>query len=119
MEIVKEFNKENLGKIRVSLNKALEQVKSEYGIDIKIGNIGYSTNEFSTKLSVSTIDKSYKKLIGSDIQIGNTFISKNDNYKVIDIVPKNRKYPIIIQNLRTNTQYKVSETYFNNILLTK
>lgn len=108
------FNKDNLKDIRQDINDALLTVASKYNIDLRLGNISYSENEFSTKLSVSNKDKSYKSSsIG--VTIGRTFTKDNKNYVVEDIIPKNRKYPFIIKDTNTGTAYKVSGDYFNKV----
>ena len=52
------FNKTSLGNIRSDINTALAQVSKKYGIELGIGNISFTENTFSTKLTASAVGNS-------------------------------------------------------------
>lgn len=61
MPKIKNFTKENLIDIRKDINAVMSAVKQKYEIDLKLGNISFSSNEFTSRLTVNTSDKSYKE----------------------------------------------------------
>jgi hypothetical protein len=47
---IKSFSKSNLSEVRRAIDEALVKVEKEYGISLKIGNISFTNEQFTTKL---------------------------------------------------------------------
>jgi len=48
------FTKQNLSELRTDVNAALADVMKKHGILLEIGNISFSENQFTTKLTAKT-----------------------------------------------------------------
>ena len=51
---ISNFNKSNLSGLRTDINAALAEVMKKHGISIEIGNISFSGEQFTTKLTAKT-----------------------------------------------------------------
>ena len=51
MAKITSFDKTNLKNVRVAINEALASVEKQFGIKLDIGNISFSDNQFTTKLT--------------------------------------------------------------------
>jgi hypothetical protein len=102
------FNKENLRQIRKEIDEVLAVVAANHGISIEGGNITYQSDKFTIKLT-ATINKpgavtgaaaaDFERycgiygLVPSDL--GRSFMSNGNTYKLVGLKMKNRKYPFI------------------------
>lgn len=106
------IDKNMLAQVRIDLNAALAIVGKKHNIDMTIGNISYSANTFSTKISAVskdvvqtetpggvTIDNikwkknflDYAQTYGlRPYDIGRTFTSKGIQYAIVGARPKAR-----------------------------
>ena len=115
----KEINKQNLQIILEKINKALSDVGQEIGINIKLGNIGYTPSGFSSKIEAELTSKGEKAKeadqeknellsmsIGFDTNIiGRTIAKGKTNYEIVDIKPRSTKFPVIAK-AQDGTLYK-------------
>jgi hypothetical protein len=86
-------------------------------LNFKMKNISYSDYEFHTPLEVEVIDKaedlkkdkfeSYCPVCGLKPEdFGRIFIVGGKQYKIVDVKPNNRKYPVIAQRLSDGKSFK-------------
>ena len=50
MKTINEFNRNNLDIMRASINSKLAELESDFNIKIKLGRIGYSDSNFTSKV---------------------------------------------------------------------
>ena len=116
MNKVKKFDRESLTLIRQDINKLLRVIEIRRGIKINIGNIRFVEDSFTTRMEAKIIDpkatpeeqqrKEFAKLaykVGlKEIHYGLP-LRANDGgfYKLIGIMPRKRKYPLLGINERT------------------
>ncbi len=117
MEKITSFNKQNLKALRPEIQAVLDMIKDEYGVKFEIGNIRFSSDEFTCKLTATT--ENHKSDTGSNIQLtwplicgeyglkpedqGKTFTFVNTNNKhlfghvftVKSINLKKKKFPVV------------------------
>ena len=108
-------NKDVLRMMRAEINDALAAVATKHGVTIDLGNISYSSSQFTTKLTVQTGDGSdaavskwnlnaWRFNLAED-QIGDTFMSNGTEFTITGMNPRRKKFPISAVNAR-GTGYK-------------
>ena len=112
---IEEFNRQNCRTVDNAIEAALKQVEDQFGISIKIGGGRFSTNEFTTKITVTTGDGSdaarakwnaYAFRFGlNDSDFGKTFTSNGEQFTITGLNPRRKKYPVSAVNSR-GTSYK-------------
>lgn len=121
MKTVTEFNKQTLNEIRIELDKVLTEFGDKHNLKFVIPNIGYTANEFHTKLTCSlkvkpdgktfdpeleNFDK-YHKMYGlQKSDLGKTFEMKGRSFKITGLNPKRRTCPLVIKDLGNNKSYQ-------------
>lgn len=82
MPHIKGFDKENLKDIRADLAKAFEEMAEKYGIRMSIGNISFTPNEFSARLSAVTefVGDTATSDIPGDVKWQKAFLRHCANY---------------------------------------
>jgi len=115
---VTEFNRQNCRTIDNAINDALKQVEAQFGVTIKIGGGRFSSNEFTTKITVSTGDgtDAAKEKFGlyafrynlKNSDFGKTFTSNGEIFRISGIKPRGKKYPIMAERVRDGARYKFS-----------
>ena len=125
MEIIKRFDKENLGEMREAINKALSSVTSDYNVELKIGNISYQESGFTTKLSVNLVVdgevqtkekrdfENLAELSGCKFPLGYKFNNCGTDFIVTGFSSRSRKYPVLAKNLDDNKTYKYKIDWIN------
>lgn len=121
-----EFNNEQFKSFKEDFKKLNEALELKYNISIKLGNISYTANEFSTKMSV------YKKIEGKEAEqldyekhcykyglkpehYMKTFSFNGSEFKLKGIKPANRKYPIIAIKISEGVAYKLPTRAVENL----
>ena len=108
-----EFNKNDFSAFRENAKQALREVESEFGIEIKMGNISYSEEAFTCKLEVvrTDIDADFVNWKKNCMYYGlaeedyNSVISiHNGKYKLKRFNNKKRKYPIVAESINDNNK---------------
>ena len=115
------FDRQNLKILRQTIDKALSQIATEYGIrELKIHNIRFDSNRFRTrlegKLSITPpiFSGQIKNLIGTKI----TWLGSE--YEIIDYKPNRHKYPLIVKHIITQKRYKAPmEAYSKHVIDSK
>lgn len=70
---MKNFDKQNLKTVRMDINKALAEVAAKHGISLTIGNISFTEDTFSTKLSAAIQREGQASLSAKEIKQQNDF----------------------------------------------
>lgn len=104
--MAKSFEKKILQELRIAMDKALEEVKKEFGLeDIHVGNCTFDEFEATFKVNLKYAHTpeqvEYKaKLINlpSDI-LGKFVICNGQSMKIVDINLRKRKNPVIVQDI--------------------
>lgn len=123
MANIKSFDKHNLGTIRKDIEAALKSVGATHGISLRLGNIRFTNDTFSTKLDVTLNDttgsivtpelaelrKMGKSYLGPAFDENKVYERLGKKVKIVGISPRRSKYPIIYQELSTGKRYKTSE----------
>jgi hypothetical protein len=134
-KIVK-FEKDVLRHMRNDINEALKTVCVKYGVSISIGNIKFSTIEFTTKMRC-VITNDVGGLPSNQLQaeqvvfnefcswynlrptdFGAKFNFGSDTYEICGLKRSSRKYPILVKNLNNGKQYKFPASTVCSSLLT-
>jgi len=129
MAKIAEFNKDNLDILRRDINAALAAVGAKHGIGMKIGNIRFNRDSFTTKLDAAVLIpgataadsqfakyaadyKRYAPLYGYPIALLNngqvTYNGKN--YTILGYNSRGKRYPIIARGVGDGKVYKLPES---------
>jgi len=105
------------------VEKALNGVAEKFGLAVKVGTRRFGTKDmrFPVEFVITEVDKdsgemlspeamAYKKLAGSfglDSEwLGAEFETYQGRYKIVGLKPRNRKYPVLADDVRTGKKYK-------------
>lgn len=108
---------------RQKANEALKSVADEMGFDLTIGNISFSSVDFSTKIKgtlrmtksgITGQQKKFEQLCGryglKKEHYGATFMLYGNVYRVIEFNTKARKYPVVCETLPEGVRQRISAT---------
>ena len=121
---MKFFDRRNLNEVRAIIDKHLADAADDLGINISLGNIRYSDDQFTVKLTgeirKTEQDLIYEenefnqsaRLMGLDIKFNHEFTVRGNTYRAKQIKLRNRKYPIIAENIYNGKLHKFSEERF-------
>lgn len=120
MSQITSFDKTNLKQLRESIQKSLDAVAEQYGLQsIRLGNIRFDSNSFSSKIDAHT-KNSKPALVKVDMPIGSGKVElgakkqiKNHMFTIVDLKLNRPKYQIIAQN-QNGTRYKLTVDQWNN-----
>ncbi|KZX73192.1 hypothetical protein A3715_15875 [Oleiphilus sp. HI0009] len=120
---IEQFNSKNVASIGAEIKQAVEDVVKKYGLKLTSEGGRYTDSDFSIKYKLDVTEeggapKSLKedaRLVGvNPDKINETFTLKNGGstitVKIVEIKLRNKKYPIIIENVTSGARYKVSCT---------
>lgn len=105
--MIKAFTKEELKAFRKDFDTAVIELEKKYGVSVSLGNITYSSNEFTGKVIVTKdgVSKFHKQaecfkqlheLYGlSEDTLGKTFKAQGYELEFVGIDAKKPKYPCI------------------------
>lgn len=109
------FDKQNLRQIRNDINVALAAVAAKHGIKLDIGNIRFSSDRFTTKLTATSNDvKIHTPVVTSHrIKLGETMALINGKmFLVVDYKPNRPEYPYVGQGRKGGRwKLRASEVY--------
>lgn len=120
---IQKFDNTTLKQLRTYLNNTLKSTPNELGVLIECGNIRYSSDQCTVKLTVTvTGDKSAaqakKDIAKTEFEnnaiffnadpkwFGKTFTSDAEEFKIVGLKVKARRYPILAESLRSHQVYK-------------
>ena len=117
------FTKENLNDIRHDITHILSGYGNTNNVKFKLGNITYDSNSFRVTLKAfssedGTVDTGkiefekycYKFYVPKD-WYGKNFLLRNEEYKIVGIKSRARKYPVVIQNIKTGNRKSINADF--------
>ena len=118
MTKITQFNKSNLNEMRISLKIALKQVEEKYGVNINVGNIRFSDDEFSAqmKVTIDGVETAEQKAVAtfSKMETGVKFAYGHKIYtkdlgecKIVGFLTRSPKYPWIVETA-SGKKYKLT-----------
>lgn len=114
------ITKDNVDMIKTRILEALLPVGEEFGLSFDFGHGTFNSNNFVTQLEVMVDNDdgvamsreatdfqqhSWKYGLRSD-HLGAVFASDNSSYRIVGCKIKNRKYPIIVEDIDSGNRYK-------------
>ena len=118
MSKIKKFERGHDTMIRLQIDAALADLGEQHGISINAGNATYSDNTITFKLELQiegfdplkdAFEKSCEWFGLKPEDYGREFVKGVRLYKIVGLKPRNRKYPIICQDMKTGKHYKLPE----------
>lgn len=106
---VKEFRKE--------ISEVLEKYGKEKGVQIELGNIRFDNNSFTGKIKVILAENEEKaeqiewnkycnRFNLKEKDYGKIVDFMGQKYRIVQLKPKSRKYPLIVETINTKKRYK-------------
>ena len=109
--------------IRGDLTKVLGTLSEKYNVVFDIGTFRYNENTFKVTLEATKVDPEHtqeKKMVVDfkslchkfglkKEDLGKTFFSIGEAYRIVGLKPKNRKYPIIAEKVDSGKSFKFSQ----------
>jgi len=115
------LNKDKLNEIRTKVNDALKPIGNELDIKISLGNITFDDFNATCKLKIEVVNdgqimtKEYTDLLWfadmRDLDIDKAYKLNNRSVKITGYSWKSRKYPVVVTDLNTEKQFKVSRSW--------
>lgn len=113
-----DINNKTLALFRTDFKDAVANLESKYGVKIELGNIRYTTNEFSGRIDVtnSEFDKeleTFKQYCGfyglKESDYGKKITIGMDEYIIVGINPRARKNCFLIRKVSDGQTYTCGE----------
>tara|TARA_R110000851_G_C12892020_1_gene547244 strand:+ start:317 stop:643 length:327 start_codon:yes stop_codon:yes gene_type:complete len=84
------MNKSKITMFRGEFAIAVQQLEKEFGVSISLGNVTYTSNEFRTKMTVTSGDKSTEPTrdefqVGDEVSINHKKVNPNDIFTIVKI----------------------------------
>ena len=121
MTKITELDRKIVAKLVEELNEVMSTALEKYGLVVeRKGGVSYGPTEFNIKFSVNVTNEGgentrakevyelHAAANGLDCAFGRTLLMNGDERRVIGWNPKAPKYPIILEDVRTKTQYKTT-----------
>ena len=130
--MIKEFDKQNLKALRADIDAAFLTIRLKYGIAISIGNISYSAQKATSRVTLVAVgdsganvnDPRAAKLAGMEAdfkrvcssfglkpeQYGTVIKHGRDSYKLVGLNTRAPKMPILATNILDGRTYKLPES---------
>ena len=118
------MDKDKIKEIRKDMDAALRVIGSKHSLAFEIGRITYSDNGFGARVEAVMTSNSGESKMAIDFRdkcgkygfvpedLGKMFKdSSGNNYRIIGLKPRNRKYPIIAEKLNNGKSFKFSALY--------
>jgi len=114
---IKEMSRDSVDFIHKRLVTQLNLLADELGLSLDIGRVTYSptsgTFKSSLVLTCETADGMPTSFESDAVRVGldksdwgRIFNMNGKQYEIVDVKPRNRKYPIIGKDLRSGKNYK-------------
>jgi len=123
---IEKFDRDILKLLRTDIDKALLEVGNKYGINLKMGNISFTEEEFSGKVKAAVANKKEQneeekfkntcRLVGLTAEdFGMVFVLNGKTYVVCAIDLNKRKYPLIAMCKNDSKRYKFPVSYYKTV----
>ena len=110
------LDKSLLQQLRVDFKEAIKSVEEKYGMELKLGKISYSYNQFTGKLEGTLIQEGssaeqtkFNELCRqygfTEEDYGRTFVMQDITYELCGFAPNRRKYPIVARSHANQKEY--------------
>ena len=118
MSKVNSFDRANIRQINAEIENALSAVAQKYGVEINLKNTRFSTDNYSTKIEVCTLNNGnvmtkeaidfnrYKNIKGINAELGDAFNYQGDIFTITGYKSRSSKYPILAVSNNTGKTYK-------------
>lgn len=118
MSKVNSFDRANIRQINAEIENALSAVAQKYGVEINLKNTRFSTDNYSTKIEVCTLNNGnvmtkeaidfnrYKNIKGINAELGDAFNYQGDIFTITGYKSRSSKYPILAVSNNTDKTYK-------------
>lgn len=120
------FNTAEFRKFREDFQEAVRSVEEKYALTIEAGNITYSADTFTYKVTCAKTDagdlkqKEFERYCASygfsKDDYKREFVLNGDRYAFVGISAKSYARPCICTNLGNNKQYKLSAEHMKRVL---
>lgn len=130
-----EITKTFVQTFRSEFKDAVAELEKKHGISISIGNINYNSTKFTTKLEVvdSRPDEDGNVVTGEQAAFNANcgvvglsphhynakFSHRRNDYILVGVKPRNRRYPIIAEDVISGRRYKLTKDVLEDIILGK
>ena len=117
------FNRENLTGLRNLIEDALKSVSTKLNVQFKLGNIRYSADTATCKLTCTTATAITPTLAPKDNKVEFEFFCrafglapedyekifpyKRNTYQIVGINPRAKGYPILVKRIPGGKQFKM------------
>jgi hypothetical protein len=129
--MIKAFDKVNLKQLRADIDAAFVAIRQKHGVTLSIGNISYSPDKATSRLTMVAIGDSnvatdpraaalakaqveFKRCASSfglkPEQYGMIFKYGRETYKLVGLKPRAPKMPILATNVADGRTYKLPES---------
>jgi len=118
MSKVNSFDRANIRQINAEIENALSAVAQKYGVEINLKNTRFTTDNYSTKIEVCTLNDGtvmtkeaidfnrYKNIKGINAELGDAFNYQGDIFTITGYKSRSSKYPILAVSNNTGKTYK-------------
>lgn len=115
---IAQFDKTACKALRSSLNSDLAKIAKKHGISLKVGNIHFTRNEATIKLTANAIKGGqvltkeamdwnlHAKNHGITKSVGDTFVSNGAEYKITGWSTRRHQFPISATRVSDNSLFK-------------
>lgn len=116
--MIKEFTRPNIKEMRAEMDSALHDIGQKHGVTFQINGITFGTSDFrcrvdaiitgdsgDTVYSIEFKNKCWKYGFQKE-DLGREFRSGDNRFKIVGLKTRNRKYPVIAENLQTGKLHK-------------
>jgi hypothetical protein len=114
MRKIKQLDTQSLKALRLELDTVLEKFSKKSGVEIKTGGIRYTSNTATIKLEAKVAGSKSKD--ASALEFFTKFkendqinIKQLGQVKVVGYNTKAKKYPYVVESIKNNKRYKLSE----------
>ncbi len=116
-----EFKKENLVLLKRQLNAAIQEVAEKNGLEISLGALNYIPNEESFTMTLkgatsNTAERIWmhhcRKFNLEPSHFNSMVQIKNQKLRAVGLSIRSTKRPVIVEDIDSGQQYKISHTYF-------
>lgn len=120
------INESKVRRIQAKINSLVNEIEKEENVSINFGSVTYNSAYYTTSMKVTTKEKNEKtdnvfealcKSIGfTQNVIGMEFKLRGNSYKITSIKTRNRKYPVIADNLDNGNTYKFTVDHVKKLI---
>lgn len=122
-----EINKDTLKRFRHDFSHLAKVLEDEFGVTIKLGNISYDNTGFKTSMTVVNgegvdiqsmqLEKDFLnncwKYGMIDTDLHRVFTYQGDEYQIVGMKPRSKKYPFVVKHLTSGKLSKFSKQIIN------